>query len=105
MNIKNVNAELRKVLPYRTLGSIKRVRRKSNKRYHNILKSLESEDDDEIQATEPAPELETENTGRAANNVEDVDWVEELLSQMGRHAILIWGQAKESGVLQGAKLV
>ena len=43
MGVKNVNRELMKVLPYRSLQSIKGVRRSSNKKYQNLLLEFRSE--------------------------------------------------------------
>jgi hypothetical protein len=40
LKVKNINAELIKVLPHRTLESIKGVRRKTNKQYHDLLGKL-----------------------------------------------------------------
>ena len=89
LKVKNINAELRKVLPYRTLESIKGVRRKINKRYHDIFKNLESKDMYEDEPAEPAPHFEGENTGLSANSVENVDWVEDLLSQIRHYHLVI----------------
>ena len=41
--MKNVNQELMKILPHRSLQSIKGVRRSSNKKYQHLLAEFRSE--------------------------------------------------------------
>ena len=43
IGVKNVNQELMKVLPHRSLQSIKGVQRSSNKKYQNLLLDIHSE--------------------------------------------------------------